>query len=176
MANVHKKRGNLYMTPIWLTKARAYIGTKEIPGPKNNPVIMGWAARLGGWVKSFYKNDEIPWCGLFMAAVMQEAGLPAPKGALSAAAWASWGVALPSPALGAALVFKRPGGGHVGLYVGEDATHYHVLGGNQGDAVSVVRISKDRCVAVRWPAGAPLPTEGRVMLTAVGAPVSTNEA
>jgi hypothetical protein len=42
----------------------------------------------------------------------------------------------------AVLVFERPGGGHVGYYFGEDATAYHVLGGNQGDAVTIARIAR----------------------------------
>ena len=41
-------------------------------------------------------------------------------------------------------VFKRDGGGHVGIYVGEDKTHYHIIGGNQGNEVSIMRIAKNR--------------------------------
>jgi len=51
------------------------------------------------------------------------------------------------------LVFDRAGGGHVGFYVGEDLTSYDVLGGNQGDRVSIMRLEKSRCVARRWPIG-----------------------
>ena len=54
------------------------------------------------------------------------------------------------------LVFTRPGGGHVGFYVGEDAAAYHILGGNQGDAVTIVRIVKSRYIARRWPEGRPV--------------------
>ena len=46
--------------------------------------------------------------------------------------------------LGDVLTFKRDGGGHVGIYVGEDRTHYHVLGGNQSNQVNVMRIAKTR--------------------------------
>jgi cell wall-associated NlpC family hydrolase len=35
--------------------------------------------------------------------------------------------------LGDVLVFRRGGGGHVALYVGEDEEAFHVLGGNQAD-------------------------------------------
>jgi hypothetical protein len=38
----------------------------------------------------------------------------------------------------------RSGGGHVAFAVGEDATHFHVLGGNQGARVSIMRIEKAR--------------------------------
>jgi cell wall-associated NlpC family hydrolase len=51
--------------------------------------------------------------------------------------------------LGDVLVFTRKGGGHVGIYVGQDKSCYHVLGGNQGDRVSIVRIEKTRCIGVR---------------------------
>ncbi len=164
--------------PVWYTVARKYIGVKEIPGPKDNPTILGFAARIGGWVKSLVKSEATAWCGAFMGSVMREAfpGIKLPANPLSALAWASWGVSLASPTLGAVLVFKRPGGGHVGLYVGEDATCYHVLGGNQGDAVSVARVEKNRLVpnGIRWVPGI-MAVGGRIWLTATGQP-STNEA
>lgn len=162
------------MIPPWLEKARSYTGTKEVPGLKNSEIIMGWASYLGGWFKSFYTKDEIAWCGLAAGALFKACGFTLPKNPLSALSWASWGVKLSTPSLGSILVFKRSGGGHVGLYEGEDSACYHVLGGNQGNAVSVTRIEKARCVAIRWPAGVPVPTTGRVKLTPKGVP-SKNE-
>ncbi len=168
------------MTPIWLTAARADIGLKEIPGPKSNLKIIGWAIKLGGWIKAAVTSDETPWCALWTAHIFQDTIplLKRPANPLSAAAWASWGIKLAKPALGAVLVFKRPGGGHVGFYEGEDATCFFVLGGNQGDAVNVVRIEKNRLVpgGIRWPAGQPLPVDGPIILTTGGTPVSVNEA
>jgi hypothetical protein len=77
---------------------------------------------------------------------------------------------------GAVLVFEREGGGHVGFYVGEDGTSYHVIGGNQGDAVSVARIAKTRLVASRWPKGVPV-ISGPVRLSErAGVPLSRDEA
>ena len=32
--------------PAWLAEARSLIGTDELPGSANNPVIMGWAKDL----------------------------------------------------------------------------------------------------------------------------------
>jgi len=166
--------------PTWLATARRYDGLREIPGPKHNLTIMEWAARGPAWVKAAYTGDEIPWCGLFCAGVFRETlpGLKLPANPLSAAAWGPpWGVRLLTPALGAVLVFKRPGGAHVGFYEGENATHYYVRGGNQGNAVSVVKIEKNRLVkdGIRWPTGQPLPAGGRVWLTAA-ASASKNEA
>ncbi len=158
--------------PRWLTAARAYVGVREVPGPKNNPTIMGWLARLKSWIK----DDETPWCGTFCAAVMHECGLPYPKEYPRARSWADWGANLRSThvAPGAVLVFVRQGGGHVGFYVGEDTTAYHVLGGNQSDAVNVMRIAKARCIAIRWPRGEPV-IGGPVQLAANGQ-LSRNEA
>ncbi len=165
------------MTPAWLEVARRFEGLKEIPGPKHNPTIMQWAATGPAWIKAAYTGDEIPWCGLFCAGVFREAipGVKLPANPLSAAAWGPWGQKLLQPSLGALLVFKRPGGGHVGFYEGEDATCYHVRGGNQGNAVSVVRIEKNRLVALRWPPGQALPVPGRVLLSSKGS-TSKNEA
>ncbi len=164
--------------PIWLTHARLFIGLREVPGPGSNPSVIRLANRLAPWIRSFYTNDGIAWCGLFCASMLTDAmpAAPIPKNPLSALAWATWGVPLAEPCLGAVMVFKRPSGGHVAFYEGEDTTHYHVLGGNQGDKVSVMRIEKSRCVAVRWPDYAPMAGVGRVYLTAAGVRVSENEA
>lgn len=158
--------------PRWLQIASGYIGTREILGPKHNNRIIGWLTRLKSWIK----DDETPWCGTFCAAVMQEAGLPYPDVFVRAKAWADYGSNLRTTHLapGAILVFSRQGGGHVGFYVGEDATAYHVLGGNQSNAVNVTRILKNRCIATRWPKGEPV-TGGPVRMAANGQ-VSRNEA
>jgi uncharacterized protein (TIGR02594 family) len=165
--------------PAWLRAARAKLGTREAPGTANSATIMEWAKKLGTKVLGMaYNADSVPWCGVFVAACLAEDGIPAAPIALRAKAWADWGLNLRADRLapGAVLVFERPGGGHVGFYVGEDATSYHVLGGNQGDRVSIMRLEKSRCVARRWPIGRAV-TGGPVKMTAIaGIPSSRNEA
>lgn len=158
--------------PKWLTIARSYIGTSEIVGAKHSPKIIGWLKRLKSWIK----DDETPWCGTFVAAVMQEVGLGYPDMFVRAKAWADYGANLRATHLapGAILVFSREGGGHVGFYIGEDTTAYHVLGGNQKNQVRIDRILKSRCIARRWPRDVPV-LGGPVHLSADGA-VSGNEA
>jgi uncharacterized protein (TIGR02594 family) len=138
--------------PRWITYAKTLVGTRETAGPKSNSTILSWAA---GKAKAFlgiaYTDDATPWCGLFVAECIAAVGLRPISIAVRASSWAAWGLPMKEGAVGAVLVFKRPGGGHVGFYVGEDHTHYHVLGGNQSDAVNVARIEKARCVAIRWP-------------------------
>lgn len=165
--------------PIWLGQARQHLGVREIVGSKHSPVIMGWVQELGAKVLGIAVNDdETPWCGTFMAVVMKHSGLDLPKIVVRAASWASWGRQLLGPRLGCVLVFTRSGGGHVGLYIGEDATHFHVLGGNQSNSVSVMRIAKNRLAngGMRWPHGPALPPARPVMLKPSGAPASENEA
>jgi hypothetical protein len=47
------------------------------------------------------------------------------------------------------LVFARGNAGHVGVYVGEDATAFHVIGGNQSDRVSIARKPRTRLLGAR---------------------------
>ncbi|NTA10727.1 TIGR02594 family protein [Agrobacterium tumefaciens] len=163
--------------PVWMREARRYMGLKEIAGPKSNPVIIGWAKKLGGWIAGYYTDDDIPWCGLAVANWISTP-LPGeflPSNPLGALNWSTFGRDVPV-CVGAILVFRRPGGGHVGFYVGEDRTHYYVLGGNQNNSVSITRIEKSRLVASRWPKTGEPPVPGRVQLSATGAPISRNEA
>jgi uncharacterized protein (TIGR02594 family) len=171
--------------PIWLRAARSLLGTREAAGPANNATIIGWGKRLGVTVLGMvYNADSTPWCGLFVGHCLTAGGIDiAAEGynrqrvAVRAKAWATWGANLRTTYLapGAILVFERPGGGHVGFYVGEDDTHYYVLGGNQSDAVTITRVEKARLVASRWPKGLSV-VGGPVRMTRNGVPVSRNEA
>lgn len=165
--------------PPWLLAARAKLGTREAPGAANSPTIMGWAKKLGTKVLGIvYNADSVPWCGVFVATCVDEAGIVPPAIAVRAKSWAAWGQNIRPERIapGAVLVFERPGGGHVGFYVGEDRAAYHVLGGNQGDRVSITRIEKSRCIARRWPAGRPVIGAPKAMTSTSGIPLSRNEA
>jgi uncharacterized protein (TIGR02594 family) len=160
--------------PRHLLKALELYGVTEKVGTSNNPVIMGWAKELG--LEKVYTADSIPWCGLFAAIIIHRAGRPVIDQPLWALNWNKFGVKVNQPMLGDILTFSRNGGGHVGLYVGEDNIAYHVLGGNQGDKVCVSRIGKDRLSQARRPAYNSQPTNIRkIVLSAQGA-LSKNEA
>jgi len=143
----------------WMTEARRHIALREIPGAANNPVIMGWADRLGARVLGIkYDQDATPWCGLFAAWCVHQAGLRPPGISIRAKAWADWGddvgTVATRPPLGSVAVFGRDGGGHVGFVesVNRDGS-LNILGGNQGDAVNVRRFPRARLIALRWPKG-----------------------
>ena len=135
----------------WVTTAVNLMGTREIRGSRSNSTIMQWAKNIGGWIKNYYKNDDIPWCGLFVDHLMRSNGIEVNiKNPLSARAWNAFGMkATPCP--GAVMVFSRKGGGHVGLYVSEDKNYYHILGGNQSNSVNVTKVAKNRFLGARWP-------------------------
>lgn len=159
--------------PKWLEVAERYQGLKEIPGPNHNKTILAMLEKLHAW----WRDDETPWCGVFVGHCMAEVGLPYPKFYMRAKAWSDYGSLLRRDRLapGAILVFDRAGGGHVGFAVAQDATHYHVLGGNQGNAVNIMRIGKSRLVASRWPKGVPV-TGTLPYVRNSGVPSSKNEA
>lgn len=134
--------------PRILVEARKLYGTAEQPGPGNNPSILEWAKRVG--LEKTYRTDATAWCGLFMAYVALQSGWDPPTNPLWARNWVGFGRRTSAPMLGDVLVFERAKGyGHVGLYVGEDVEAFHVLGGNQKDKVSIVRILKSRLIQVR---------------------------
>lgn len=161
-------------SPKILVEAVKHIGIKEIVGSKHNPTILEWADAVG--LRKVYTNDEIPWCGLFIAYCAHAAGLQVVDKPLWALSWANYGTKTSEPMLGDILTFKRDGGGHVGIYVGEDTAYYHVLGGNQGNAVSVTRIAKSRLHQARrtaWKVAQPANVR-KVFLEAKGT-ITTNE-
>jgi uncharacterized protein (TIGR02594 family) len=134
--------------PKILVEAYKLIGIKETLGKDNNPTILKWAEKLG--LKKTYTADEIPWCGLFVAYVLFMAGKTPVVNPLWARNWLNFGTIQSVAMLGDILVFSRGAtSGHVGIYVGEDDKAYHVLGGNQGDQVSIVRIPKARLLGIR---------------------------
>jgi uncharacterized protein (TIGR02594 family) len=164
-------------SPLILVEALRLYGTKEIVGSKHNPKILLWAQEIGGWVASYYKADEIAWCGLFVGICAKRANFPFSQSMLSAKAWLKWGSVESEAMFGDVLVFNRNGGGHVGFYVGEDKLCYHVLGGNQGDEVSIVRIKKDRLLGIRrckWRISQPANVR-KIVLSSKGS-ISSNEA
>ena len=139
------------MTPAWISEAKNYIGLKEIKGLSTNLTIKAWLQKLKAW----WSDDETAWCGTFVAHCMQVAGVPLPKNWYRAKDWLTWGVAVQSPLVGCVVVFERVGGGHVGFVVGKDTRgRLMVLGGNQGDAVSVVPFDESRVAGYRIPLGA----------------------
>lgn len=173
---------NPFAAAYWIAWALTQVGVREIVGPKHSAVIMGWVRELGAKALGMQVNDdETPWCGTFAGMVMKKAGLSMPAILVRASQWGragNWGRELLAPRPGCIMVFTRNGGGHVGFYMGETATHFRILGGNQSNSVNLTWIAKDRLAegGMRWPKGVPLPAAYRIHLKPNGEKASTNEA
>lgn len=145
----HKPKSTVMQNDLsWVTVGRKHIGLKEVKGGKHNPTILSWIANLGGW----FKDDETPWCGTFVAECLREAGRAYPKHWYRALAYESYGTKLPKAAYGCLGVMSRTGGGHVTFIVGEteDGKYLVGLGGNQSDAVNLMKFEKSRFTAFVW--------------------------
>lgn len=166
--------------PPTIVQALALLGTNEMPGRDSSDVIESWRDEINAVYREGiqgFSDDSVPWCGLFAAVVTHRAGSVPITNPLWARNWANYGDPVDDPHLGDVLVFQREGGGHVGFYVAEDADHYHVLGGNQSDSVTITRIAKDRCIATRRaPEPALQVASAKGYTVAANGRVSTNEA
>lgn len=156
----------------WMEAAAQVRGLHEA---RDVSRLRAWFDRSVAWIDP----REIPWCGAFVATCLRKADpdMGLPQNPLGARNWQFWGKSS-DPVFGSVLVFwrisKSHWAGHVGFYHGEDATHYHVLGGNQSNAVTVSRVEKTRLLSSRWPADHPI-TGRRIHLTPGGIPVTINE-
>lgn len=158
--------------------ARRFIGISEIEGDlKHNHMIMAMLKLDAGWPD----GDEVPWCSAFVNFIAWTFRYERSK-SLRARSWLQVGrpVDIMRIAVGDVVILQRGSGrqpgpdvidapGHVGFYEGFDVqaedrgrlSHPHqgerssilLLGGNQGNQVSVAHYSPSRVLGVRrlWP-------------------------
>jgi uncharacterized protein (TIGR02594 family) len=136
--------------------AQRFVGTEEVPGVASNPLILAM-------LQLDYKdtaNDEVPWCSAFVNFCAWLLRLPRSK-SLAARSWLTVGtpVTWNEARVGYDVVVLARGDdppgaevlnapGHVGVFAGLGNDIY-VLGGNQGDAVSVAGFPVGRVLGVR---------------------------
>ncbi len=158
----------------WITEARSALGRHEV---RDRSWLIDWLKRDG---RSLGDPSKNPWCGDFVETCVR---VTLPKEPLLAALgsnpywarnWLLFGQEV-TPIPGAVLVFKRGTGGHVGFAIGQDSTHFHVLGGNQSDAVTIARIAKSRLLGARWPATWPPRIQRLATMTSGDVLTTTNE-
>lgn len=147
------------MVPAWLTWARGEIGAREVVGSKHNPrVVDYWDI---GKVALDVNDDETPWCAAFACAAIESAGYRSPRTGRARGFEPGIRCLIADNALGAIVVLssdRGPASGHVGFLEGVSKTSVRLLGGNQGNAVSIAEFPLSRVVHVLWPAGAPAHT------------------
>ena len=140
--------------PHWLDFAWADLGVAEIAGTRDNSRVVRYYADVGHPEVS---NDEVAWCAAFLGACLERAGIGSTR-SLLARSYLDWGAPAQEPRYGAIAVLNRgsdPTLGHVGFLVGETGADIILLGGNQGDAVSVQAFPRSRLLGLRWPSPSP---------------------
>jgi len=130
------------MTLLWINETRKHLGVKK-DGLDDMVTVTG---------ASFDPTTQ-PWSGLFMAFIFAQIGVEPPANFLAPKAWANFGTALSEPAMGCIVVLgpETRDTPHVGIYLGEDASYYFLLGGNQNDTVCVTQAPKGKDDVFRWP-------------------------
>jgi len=113
--------------------ALSEMGQTEIKGSEDNPRIVEYFKSTSYWAT----DDETPWCAAFVNWCLQQGGVARTRSA-AALSFIDWGVRTENPTKGDLAVFDYGRGrGHVGFYVGTKGAKIGVLGGNQGDTVSI---------------------------------------
>lgn len=135
-----------------------FMDIKEEAGPTlNNPAIMAMLKLDNSWPE----NDEVPWCSAFVNYIAWLLDLPRSKN-LMARSWLTVGqpVALARAKQGYDVaIFRRGGGqagpevlnapGHVGFFHSNTSGRIKLLGGNQGNTVSLANFPEATLLGVR---------------------------
>jgi len=86
------------------------------------------------------------WCGAFLDMVLRKTGHRG--GGNLALAYARYGKRIPGPRVGAIVVLRRSGGGHVGIVTGVDGNgNPIVISGNHNHRVAVATYPRSRVIA-----------------------------
>lgn len=139
------------------TLAQRFVGLAEVPGKDFNAMVLAMLRLDQKWPG----DDEVPWCSAFANYIAWLLRLPRSK-SLAARSWLTVGtpVNLEQAQVGFdVVVLQRAGStagpevldapGHVGFYAGREPGRVLLLGGNQGDTVSVGYFPAQRVLGVR---------------------------
>ena len=129
--------------------ALSEYGVKEVPGEKDNPRILQYFEEIG---HSWVKDEQTAWCSAFVNWVMKKANKRI-SGKLNARSWLKVGVETVLPDKGDVVVLWREDPkswkGHVAFFIRQSKDHVYLLGGNQSNAVSIVKYPKSRVLSYR---------------------------
>lgn len=149
--------------PSWFLWSLYEKGVKETPGAKSTPRIIEY--RDIAKIKISGDDSDVAWCAIFRDAALEANGVPSCRSPMARATSRNANfIELQTGVVGCVVEFwrgsKTSGLGHTGFYVGESATHIQVLGGNQGDAISIASFRRDSAkfglVGFYWPKSIPV--------------------
>jgi len=142
-------------TPAWLQKAVEHLGTAEIDGRADNPVIMQFYKDCG---HQAIEHEETAWCAAFVGSCLKRCGKPLPLPVdwnLMARSYLKYGVPLSKPRPGCIAIWPRgkPPSGHVGFVVSVDEVKGTVrtIEGNVSNRVKYGNHKISDALGYRWP-------------------------
>jgi uncharacterized protein (TIGR02594 family) len=138
--------------------AKRFLDVEEVEGMASNPLVLAMLKLDARWPK----DDATPWCSAFVNFVAWLLGLPRSK-SLAARSWLLVGEPIElfeARQSNDVVILKRGSGnqpgpaeinapGHVGFFAGRAPGEVIVLGGNQGNQVSIQRYPSERVIGVR---------------------------
>lgn len=133
----------------WLKIGLGELNTSELKDPLENHRILTYLRTCEYLSDDLQNTDETAWCSAFANWCVEQAGYTGTNSAW-ALDWRYWGQ--PSAnRRGAIAVFKRyvqvdgitETRGHVGFYLGQIDGQVSLLGGNQGNRVSIITYPVD---------------------------------
>ncbi len=138
-----------------LSVALMELGQREVSGLAANVRIVEYH-RVTTLPIDLATSDETAWCSSYVCWCVEQVGIKSTRSA-AARSWLQWGRALEASEskFGGIVVLSRPPSptsGHVGFWIGQRGDRIAVLGGNQGNAVSVAWFPIGRVLSVRGPA------------------------
>lgn len=142
----------------WYGIAEGELGQAERPGPAENPRIAEYFSGAG---HPEVNTEVTPWCAAFVGWCLAQDGIDG-TGSLMAKSYLRYGEATQVPRKGCIVVMNRgsdPASGHVGFFHSRVGDRIMLLGGNQGDKVSIqgFPVSSVCKNGYRWPPAATVP-------------------
>jgi uncharacterized protein (TIGR02594 family) len=135
-----------------------FIGTKEVLGEKDNPLIQWWLALC----KFPYAHDEVAWCSAAQNGMCFGLSLPMTYSA-AARSWLKIGtsIKLEEAEIGFDVVILKRGTGdqpgpevidapgHVGNFAGIENNRVKLLAGNQGNSYCISSFPIEQILGIR---------------------------
>lgn len=126
----------------------SHYGMQEVSGTQSNPEIIAFFKELGYNIN----DDETSWCAASLNYYLKKCGYEH-TGKLDAKSFLKLPVVVLQPSLGDIVVLWRedPSSwkGHVGLFINWNTKYVWLLGGNQGNSLSVAAYPRERVLGCR---------------------------
>ncbi|KAB1160353.1 TIGR02594 family protein [Tenacibaculum aiptasiae] len=133
-----------------ISVALSQYGVKEVKGSKDHPQIINYFTSMG--FDGAKLKDETAWCSAFANWVAKIAGYER-SNRLTARSWLTVGTSTSAPKTGDVVVLwredPRSWKGHVGFFIKETKRYVYILGGNQGNSVSIKAYPKNKILDYR---------------------------